>query len=121
MRLVVAVACLIASGAAAQEGMRDSDELLTRAELTEVLAGNVLEFYTDGLATYRADGGYDWRYSPEGRRVPGTYEVMEDSTVCIAFDNGFSRCDYLVRNGARLVMIIESGARYPVRAIAPIE
>lgn len=103
-------------GAWAQEGIRDSDVMLSKAELTEYLAGQELEFYTGGFGTYRADGRHDYRYSDDGERVPGDYEVMEDSRVCVRFDNGFSRCDYVVRNGDRHLMVIDNGERYPVKA-----
>jgi hypothetical protein len=115
LRLVLILICT-ASAAAAQDGMRKADVRLTQTDLTDYLSGQVLEFYNDSLATYRADGGYAYRYSPDGPPIPGTYRVMGDSRVCTSFANGFSRCDYIVQNGARHVMIIENGDRYPIRS-----
>ena len=121
MRTWFLIFAVAASQGFAQAGLRDSDVALTRAELTEILSDQVLEFYTDGLATYWADGRYDYRYEPGGQRVPGHYEINDDSTVCTAFLTGFQRCDYFVRANERIVMIIENGERYPVRQITPIE
>jgi hypothetical protein len=69
----------------------------------------VSHFYNDGRYTYAYDmgaGGYAYGY----------FEVAEDSTVCIAFVNGFSRCDAFVENGGRLVLITRDGDRFPIRA-----
>ncbi len=121
MRTLAIGLALIASQAFAQDGMRASDVRLSRDELMNYLSGKVLEFYNDSLATYRADGGYAYRYSPDGPPVPGTYQVMEDSRVCTTFQNGFSRCDYIVRDGARHVMIIGNGDRYPIRSRVAVE
>lgn len=121
MRFLTICCALLATPLVAQDGMRDGDIRFSKDELTEILSDQVLEFYTKGLATYRADGSYDYRYSAESERIPGVFEVMEDSRVCMVFVNGFERCDYLVQAGERLVMVIENGERYPVRAIAAIE
>jgi len=121
MRFLTICLALLATPLAAQDGVRDGDVRFSKDELTEILSGQVLEFYTNGLATYRADGGYDYRYGAESERIPGVFEVMEDSRVCTVFVNGFERCDYYVQAGERYVMIIENGDRYPVRAISAIE
>ena len=46
-------------------------------------------------------------------------ELRDDGSgvVCSAFDNGFSRCDMYVDDGARLVLITEDGTRFPVREV----
>jgi len=121
MRSLTLILIFSASFASAQAGFRDTDSRLSKAQLTEMLVGQELEFFTNGFASYFADGRYDYRYEADGERVPGVYEFTEESSVCMVFDNGFERCDYLVQAGERLVMIIENGERYPVRAIAAIE
>jgi len=118
--LILAVsATLLAGGAVAQDGFRDSDIRLTRTELTDYLSGQVLEFYDESLATYRADGSYQYNYRPGGPPHPGVYEVTEDSSVCTVFATGFERCDYIVQSGDRHVMIIEKGDRYPIKSRVP--
>ena len=121
MRILTLLALFAATSASAQQGLRDSDILLSEAELTEYISGQVLEYHTDGLATYQTDGGFDYRYEADGERIPGTYKVMPESTVCTDYVNGFSRCDMIVKAGERYVMIIENGERYPIRSRTAIE
>ena len=121
MRILAVILMFSAFAVRAQEGIRDTDSRLSKVEMTEMLVGQVLEFYTNGFASYYADGRYDYRYEADGERVLGAYEIMDDSSVCMIFDNGFERCDYLVQAGERLVMIIANGERYPVRAKTAIE
>jgi len=118
MRLAVAFALAVfagATGAFAQGGLRAGDEVFSQAALTQTLTGQAIEFYDGSIARYRADGRYSYVYRDGGRPNLGYYEVTEDSTVCVRFDNGFSRCDTFVRNGARLLLIIAEGERFPIR------
>lgn len=121
MRKLIFGFILIASSAVAQDGFRDTDIRLTKEDLTTYLSGQVLSFYNDGISTYQADGVFTYQYSAEGNKVPGTYEVMEDSRVCTVFANGFGRCDYVVQAGTGHVLIIENGDRYPVKTREAIE
>jgi hypothetical protein len=68
----------------------------------------VSHFYNDGRYTYAydmGDGGYAYGY----------FEVADDSTVCIDFVNGLSRCDAFVENAGRLILITDDGDRFPIR------
>jgi hypothetical protein len=112
---------LVASSAAAQDGFRETDIKLTKDELTTYLSGQVLSFYNDGISTYQADGVFTYQYSADGKKVPGVYEVKDDSSVCTVFANGFERCDYVVQAGARYALIVENGDRYPVKTRKAIE
>ena len=121
MRLIALCLTFLAMPVAAQDGMRDTDQRLSKGQMSEMLVGKVLEFHTNGFATYYADGRYDYRYVADGERLAGTYEFKADSSVCTVFANGFERCDYLVQAGEQLVMIIDNGERYPVREMTAIE
>lgn len=121
MRIVTLGFILLASSAVAQDGFRDTDLRLSKDELTTYLSGQVLSFYNDGISTYQADGVFTYQYSADGNKVPGIYEVMDDSSVCTVFSNGFERCDYIVQAGTRYVLIVEDGDRYPVKARAAIQ
>ena len=110
---------IAASSAPAQEpaqewAMRNGDALFSRAKLQERLAGQTLTFYDDGQSRFGPNGGYSYTYGVGGTAF-GVYEIGEDSTVCIAFDNGASRCDLYVMNTARLIVVTEEGQRFPVR------
>jgi len=115
MRLLAIICFFSATAAMAQPVPRDTDTLLSKEDLTELVKGKMLEFYTGGYARYGADGRYDYRYELEGPPAPGEYTVMDDSRICTVFHNGFDRCDLVVKSGERIVFIIENGDRYPVR------
>ena len=118
--LVVALS-LLATSALAQQAARDSDRMLDQVELMQLLSGQILEFYDDSQSYYLQDGVYEYRYAPQDDPFVGTYTIADDSTVCVAFENGFDRCDLLVHDGNRYVLIVENGDRYPVRAISPAQ
>ncbi len=100
--------------AAAEWATKPGDQPLSPQEL-EALAGQTLTFYDDGQSKYSAGGAYSYTYA-SGESAFGTYSIAGDGSVCIAYRNGFSRCDLYVRSGERLILIDEKGDRYPVRA-----
>lgn len=120
MRVILGAAALFVAGqAAAQDwAVRDGDSYLSDAEMRAEIVGHRLTFYDDGVSDYGPDGGYSYTYDGGGTAF-GDYELGENGVVCTAFRNGFERCDMIVRNRDRLVVITEKGDRYPVREIAP--
>ena len=101
---------------AADWNLQPGDEPLSPAELQD-LVGRTLMFYDDGQSAYSAGGSYSYTYgaSNGGGTAFGTYRIDGDGSVCVEFRNGFSRCDFFVRSGERLVLITEAGDRFPVR------
>ena len=115
MRLVMGAALLMAQQATAQDwATRDGDAYLTPGQMLEQVVGRDLTFYDDGVSLYSADGTYSYTYDG-GDTAFGTYEIGENGVVCTVFQNGFDRCDLIVRNGVQLVVITQKGDRYPVR------
>jgi len=102
-----------AASSAVAWDLRAGDKVVDSA----TLPGQELTFYDNGVSRYSAGGSYSYTYSAEngGGTAFGTYAAQPDSSVCIAYRNGFSRCDILVRNGGRLILVTEKGERYPVR------
>nr|WP_245220560.1 MULTISPECIES: hypothetical protein [unclassified Ruegeria] len=98
---------------AADWPVKPGDVPLTVAEL-DALAGQTLTFYDDGQAKFSAGGAYSYTYAG-GDSAFGTYSIADDGSVCIAYRNGFSRCDLYVHSGERLILIDQKGDRYPVR------
>lgn len=99
--------------AAAEWTTKPSDRPLNAQEL-DALAGQTLTFYDDGQSKFSAGGAYSYTYA-SGESAFGTYSFAEDGSVCIAYRNGFARCDLYVHSGERLILIDEKGDRYPVR------
>ena len=108
---------LLTTTAFAENGFRDSDVRLDKFGLTDLIAGQVLEFYDGGKSRYGTDGSYGYTYTDDGPVWAGQYRVMENSRVCVDFDNGSQRCDHIVMNGENAVLIIADGTRFPVRNI----
>ncbi|WP_085796230.1 hypothetical protein [Falsiruegeria litorea] len=116
MRYLLIFLLLSGAASAAEWRLRQGDVPLTRTEVS-ALEGRVLTFYDDGQSRYSAGGAYSYTYSAEngGGTAFGTFEVVEDGSICTAFRNGFNRCDLFVHSKGRLVLITEKGERYPVR------
>ena len=103
--------------ASAEGGFRDSDVRLDKLGLTELITGQILEFYDGGRSRYGSDKTYGYTYTDDGPIWAGLYRVMEDSQVCVEFDNGSQRCDHIVMNGENAVLITADGTRFPIRNI----
>lgn len=108
--------CLAAPAMAENWAMRDSDTGFDMAALDNRLRGEILTFYDGGQSEFYEDGRYTYTYANDGGTGYGYFEVMADSSVCIEFVNGFSRCDAYVTDAQdRLVVITEKGDRFPVK------
>lgn len=95
---------------------RDSDTLFDHATLDARLRGQTITFFDDGQSRFFEDGRYTYTYANDGGTGYGYFEIRDDSTICVDFVTGFSRCDLYVLDGAgRLVIITETGDRFPVR------
>lgn len=106
---------LLPAAAIAQDWILRADDLkLSDQELHTAIVGQTLIFYDNGQSAFQADGSYAYTYDQGGSAL-GSYELQDDSTVCIAYQNGFSRCDMYVRNGERLVLLTAKGERFPIR------
>ena len=96
-------------------GLRPGDAPLTRAELDEMVAGPALVFYDDGQSAFSVGGAYSYTYAGGGTAF-GRFEIGDSGEICITFRNGRGRCDIYVFDGDRLVVITQTGDRYPVRS-----
>lgn len=90
------------------------DQALSRDEVAALTGRDVVEFYEGGQSRYAVGGAYSYTYLGGGTAF-GRFEIAEDGVVCITFNNGRDRCDRFVRSHGRVVMITQSGDRYPVR------
>jgi hypothetical protein len=95
---------------------RDSDTMFDQTDLDSRLRGETITFFDDGQSEFYADGRYTYTYANDGGTAYGYFEVKDDSTICVDFVTGFSRCDMYVTDASnRLVVITQSGDRFPVR------
>lgn len=117
MTRYLTLALLMATPLWAAEWPTKSEDVPLSPDELNALAGKTFTFYDDGQAAFSAGGAYSYTYSAAngGGTAYGTYRIADDGSVCIAYRNGFSRCDLYVRSGERLILIDEKGDRYPVR------
>ena len=69
----------------------------------------------EAKSRYGADGTYSYTYTDDGPAWTGQFQVTDNSQVCVEFDNGSQRCDSIVLDGERIVLITTDGLRFPVR------
>lgn len=117
MRLLPLLAMALPGAALAQTlDTRPGDALIATKDLDLRLRGQEIVFFDEGVSHFYNDGRYTYAYDRgEGGYAYGYFEIADDSMVCIAFVNGFSRCDAYVENEGRLVLITGDGDRFPVR------
>lgn len=116
MRIALALflsLCAVCASAA-DWALRETDRVLSRDEVETLTTGRTIVFYDDGQSKYSAGGAYSYTYA-SGESAFGRYEIAEDGTVCIAYNNGFGRCDRYVQSGDRIVLLTENGLRFPIR------
>lgn len=94
--------------------MLAGDSALSHAEVVQMTARPVVEFYEGGQSRYSAGGSYSYSYAGGGTAF-GQFEIAPDGTVCVAYRNGRSRCDRFVRSHGRLVMLTQDGQRFAIR------
>lgn len=95
---------------------RPGDTLIALSDLDALVRGRELIFFDDGVSHFYNDGRYTYAYDlGQGGYAYGYFEVVADGTICIAYINGFDRCDAYVQNDGRLIVITEAGDRFPVR------
>ena len=114
--LALAALTAVPVAAAAAEGWatRPGDSRFGAEELAAFLATHEVRFYDGGQSFYGPGDAYAYVYDG-GYRAEGRYRIEADGSVCVAFENGFSRCDLYVRAGSRVLVIDQKGDRYPLR------
>ena len=112
MRAIILLALL--AGSASAQGVRDSDAVLSDAEMRAEVVGSTHTFFDGGRSFFSLTDSYSYTY-PDGGIAYGRYELRGEGVVCTFFNHGFDRCDTYVRAGERLVLITEDGDRFPIR------
>ncbi|WP_299351776.1 hypothetical protein [uncultured Shimia sp.] len=114
MRLGLVLALMATPALAEDWKMRGGDNLFDEAGLQAALTGQTLVFYDDGQSVYGDDGSYSYTYGGGGT-WEGQWRVAADSVVCVTYVTEVTRCDRIVENAGRLVVLTEDGQRFPVK------
>lgn len=115
MRYVLICFVLATPALADNWSVRATDTVLDQGAVAAMIEGNTLTFFDDGQSKFSTGGAYSYTYANGGGTAFGSYDIQPDGTVCIAFRNGFARCDRYVESGGRFVMLTEKGERFPIR------
>lgn len=115
MRFCLALLMLYTPAFAEDFELLSGDQALDRVEVVAMTANSDVEFFEGGVSHYSVGGAYSYTYANDGGTAYGSFNVAPDGLICIDFRNGRSRCDRFVRSHGRLVMITESGDRFPIR------
>ncbi|SHI47875.1 hypothetical protein SAMN05444000_101226 [Shimia gijangensis] len=94
--------------------MRAGDKVFGGDALKARLSGQTLVFYDNGRSVYKADGSYSYTYGGGGT-WEGRWETQDESAVCVTFVTGVTRCDRIVENAGKLVVLTDKGERFPVK------
>ncbi len=114
IRYFIALFLFPATLFAQQWAPRDSDVLLDQATLDTRLRGETIVFFDNGESRFFEDGRYTYTYANAGGTGYGYFTIGNDSTICIEFVTGFSRCDlYVIDASGRLTIITTTGDRFP--------
>lgn len=92
-----------------------AQQAMSGDEAKAFITGKTIEF-SDGIATYKADGRYEYYVKANGSTSRGKWSVQGDR-VCVDFDGGNNRCDQYVKDGAKISIKTSRGTLYPVTAV----
>ena len=112
------IAFLLSTVAAAAQSnlpVQSGETALTRVEVIALTTDATLVFYDNGQSKFSTGGAYSYTYANDGGTAFGVYRIAPDGVVCIDYRNGRTRCDRYVRSRDRIVMVTETGDRYPIR------
>jgi len=114
MRLLAFLLLLPTAAIASDFAVLKGDTPLTREEVIALTQTHLVEFYEGGQSRYSVGGSYSYTYQSGGTAF-GKFEVGPEGAICIKYRNGRNRCDRFVRSHGRLVMITQTGDRFPIR------
>ena len=88
----------------------------TEEEIAAAFIGKTVEFSDGGVAQYGADGRYTFTLSDfwNNDRSSGRYSIRP-STICVKFDNGFSRCDTIYIDNGQFTLVNKDDKSFVLR------
>ena len=110
-KVIVGVIALAAFGMSAA-----AQQPLAGDALKAFVSGKSLDYGSDGTATYKADGKYEYYNKGNGQTARGAWNVRDDR-LCVDFNDGQKRCDQLIRDANNKVLLKNArGQTFPVTA-----
>ena len=116
-KIFLGLVCLgFATMTLAQEwNLRNADIPLDHFSATQLTAGSTLTFPDDSQSKFSVGGAYSFTLSNNRGTDFGLFSVESDGRVCIDFRNDTRQCNLFVRSGGLIVMLSDTGQRFPVK------
>jgi len=88
----------------------------TQEEIAAAFIGKTIDFSDGGVATYGADGSYTFAFSDfwSNNKSAGKYSIRP-STICVKFDDGFSRCDTIYIDNGKFILVNKDDRSFELR------
>ena len=88
----------------------------TEDEIAAAFIGKTAVFSDGGVAQYGADGRYTFTFSDfwNNDKSTGRYSIRP-STICIIFDDGFSRCDTIYIDNGKFILVNKDDKSFTLR------
>jgi hypothetical protein len=89
----------------------NAQQPLSDEEIRSSFSGKKVEWGTDGVSNYKADGGYEYFQKSTGQRYEGKFNIGANR-LCYDFANGGSQCDRIMKDKDGIYMINSGGIIY---------
>jgi len=83
----------------------------TTDEIKALVVGKEFGVSNIGIATYKADGRYEFYGLNGGGTSRGKYSITEDR-ICVDFNMGWKRCDQILKDGGKYYLKNARGTTY---------
>ncbi len=84
--------------------------MLSKDELTELVAGKTMEYEGGAKSVLDESDGYEFHVG--GEVYAYTYQITDGGELCIASPDFGARCDLIVINDGEVYSINDQGERY---------
>jgi hypothetical protein len=88
----------------------------SQEEIAAAFIGKTVDFSDGGVSKYGTDGRYTFTFTNfwDNDRSAGTYSIRP-STICVKFDDGFSRCDTIYVDNGKFTLVNKDGKSFELR------
>lgn len=90
-------------------GSAYAQQPLTTDEIKALVVGKEFQIGTNGIAEWKPDGRYSFLGLNGGGTSRGVYRI-EEGRICVDFNNGYKRCDQILKDGGKYYFKSRLGA-----------
>jgi|SRR4051812_42482280 len=88
----------------------------TQEEIAAAFIGKTVDFSDGGVGKYDTDGRYTFTFADfwDNNKSTGRYSIRP-STICVKFDDGFSRCDTIYIDNGNFTLVTKDDKSFVLR------